>query len=358
MGTGRSLSSTPGWASSSILSVLALGLFILAMVVTASRTAAASGQEGLIEGWDWLPPAEVESRLPDTHPANYYAYAARLWKDAESDKAVFWLYVGQLRYRFLLLTEPNADPSGDPALFGSLHETIGGPINLYAGSDTSKWVDQINSALQWDESNRNGFTSKSKYRKQWEEARAGLVKLRDDILAHADEIRNQRAQQGIGEVGMRNGVYVEERRARMPADWPALEPATSLDRVVGAYMAELRLGHSLFFSEGSKAIRAATFEISKAESGGMLLVAKKGDAELVRRTVSIRERDGAILFEGDFKPDDGSSCANHQTVHLRVNAASDLVVESDVLAEGMCPGHSVPVHEVFTFWYRAARVSN
>jgi len=62
---------------------------------------------------------------------------------AANDKAVLWMYAGQLRFRFLLMTEPKADPSGDPALSASLQETIGTPINAYVGADTDKWVSQI-----------------------------------------------------------------------------------------------------------------------------------------------------------------------------------------------------------------------
>jgi hypothetical protein len=285
-------------------------------------------------------------------------YAGQLWKEENKDKAVFWYYVGQLRFRFLLASKPDADPSGGPALFESLQATIGQPIALYAGADTKKWVEQINSALEWDKSNPNGFTSKSEYHRQWDEVRAGLMTLRDQIVAHADDIQKQRAQQGIGEVGMKNGVSVEERRAKMPTDWPPLEPNTPMDRVVGAYRADLRLGHTLFFGEGPKTVRATKFEISKVEPDGILIVAKRGEEELVRRTVSVREQDGAIVFEGDGKPDYMSSGSIHEMVYLRVNAAGDLVVQSDWLTQGTLQNKPTPIRELNTFWFRAARVSN
>jgi len=49
----------------------------------------------------------------------------------------------------------------------------------------------------------------------------------------------------------------------MPADWPPLEATKSVDRVVGVYKADLRLGHTLFLGEGAKAASATTFAISR-----------------------------------------------------------------------------------------------
>ena len=343
----------------------AAGLFALALLavtltcdpIIEAGQVGTSANSGLIDGIDRLSTSEIEARLPNSHPVNYYLYAGRLWKEGSKDQAVFWYYVGQLRFRFLLAAEPDSDPSGGPALFESLQSMIGEPINLYAGSDTKKWVEQINSALEWDASNPNGFTSKSAYPRQLEQVRSGLIKLRDDIVAHAEDIQKQRAQQGIGEVGVRNGVYVEERKAKMPTDWPPLESVTPLDKVVGSYKADLRLGHTLFLGEGAKTLRAATFEISKDGADGILFVAKRDEEELVRRTANVREQDGAIMFEGESKPDYMSSGGIHETVYLRVNTAGDLVVQSNWLTQGTYQNKATPVRQLNTFWFRAARIS-
>ena len=53
------------------------------------------------------PRQDVEQALPASHPSNYYAYATRLFHDGSKDDAVFWFYVGQIRYRFYLSAHPN-----------------------------------------------------------------------------------------------------------------------------------------------------------------------------------------------------------------------------------------------------------
>ena len=73
-----------------------------------------------------------------------------MFREGKKDEAVFWFYVGQLRYRFHLKANPNMDPSGDPALFSSLSATVGKTINEYAGGNVKDWVKAIDRALKWD----------------------------------------------------------------------------------------------------------------------------------------------------------------------------------------------------------------
>jgi len=141
--------------------------------------------------------AEVEAALPGKHPAAYYIYAQRLFSEGRKDDAVFWAYAGQLRYRFHLSANPALSADGDPAVFASLHWTVGQTINGYAGGDTKMWVTQIDRVLSWDEETSNGFTSKEKYKMQWQETRSGLLSLRQTIIRDAENIRLQREAVGL-----------------------------------------------------------------------------------------------------------------------------------------------------------------
>ena len=330
-------------------------LVVCGPVSAGPSTLATTGKEWQIEGIDTLPPAEIERQLPNANPLNYFLYAGRLFRDGQNDKAVFWYHAGELRFKFMTLAHQSSPDAGQ-ALFESMQATVGQPISLYAGSDTKKWVDEINAVLQWDASTPNGFTSKEQYRRQWNDSRSWLAKVRDQIPAHADEIQKRRAEQGIGHIGVENGVYIEEHKPKMPVDWPALAATSSVDGVVGIYKAEFRLGHTLFLGEGQKARRATTFDVSKDGSDGILIVAKSGEDELVRRTMSAREQDGAVVFEADTKADYLSEGSIHETVYLRLNAVGDLVVQSDWLTEGY-RNKTMPVRESNRFWFRAERLT-
>jgi hypothetical protein len=68
-------------------------------------------------------------------------------RSRQKDEAVFWFYAGQLRYRvYLLANKDKLKPSGDPALFASLSEEIGRPLNEYAFGDIpqlAKTIDAV-----------------------------------------------------------------------------------------------------------------------------------------------------------------------------------------------------------------------
>jgi hypothetical protein len=144
---------------------------------------------GLADGK--LSPAQIEQQLPNANPVNYYIYSEQLFRAGRKDQAVQWFYAGQLRYRFLLSTVPRSDPSAGVALFDSLLNEFGPPINHYGASDPPNWVKQIDAALQWDASNPNGYTSKTRYPHQLQDVRAGLTNFRSYVAAHADELKKK-----------------------------------------------------------------------------------------------------------------------------------------------------------------------
>lgn len=144
-----------------------------------------------------LPSAQIEDKLPGEHPSSYYVYAGRLFSEGKKDEAVLWFYIGQLRYRIHLKANPHLDPSGDPALFSSLNATLGQTINEYAGGDPRMWAKQIASALKWDETHSNGFTSKEKFKGIHAAIRQGLAGLGKQIENGADKIREERKKRGL-----------------------------------------------------------------------------------------------------------------------------------------------------------------
>ena len=305
--------------------------------------------------------AEIERRLPDEHPSHYYLYAGRLWGAGKRDDAVFWFYTGQLRFRFHLLSNPSLERSGDPALFGSLQATIGEPINLYVGGDPKKWMKRIDEVLKWDAKTKNGFTAKTTHHKELEEVRAGLTKLRDYVEKNQEQIRAQREEQGIGEVGVVNGIYLEERKKKMPKDWPALQTTTSLAMLAGSYESsfEAGLGPILFFEDQSKVLSAKSVVLSAAGNDLLLIVAKRGDEELLSRTVKVRREKGSVLFDETRTASQRGLAEGgaRETTFLRLNTAGELVIQRESITEGKYAGKPTPVRLSFTHWSRAKRLA-
>jgi hypothetical protein len=126
-------------------------------------------------------------------PAAYYEKAAANWANGAREDATFWLYVAQLRSRARLTARTDLDPTGEPALYSALMETVGRPINEYAFGDVAEACRQIDRALRWDEDNPDPSIPDAMRRT----TQAGLMKLKDYMLSNVDEIRRQRAASGL-----------------------------------------------------------------------------------------------------------------------------------------------------------------
>ena len=153
------------------------------------------GESGKLEDQT---PAQLKKDLEEKHPAAYYMLATKLFKDsATKQEGLFWFYVGQIRYRYHLAANPELSPDGDPALFASLSEVVGRPINEWAGGVPDIWIAEMSHALEWDNAHENRFTPKSKSPEKYNQIRAGLVAMRDQITAMKDKLPEMRRKNGI-----------------------------------------------------------------------------------------------------------------------------------------------------------------
>ena len=126
-------------------------------------------------------------------PSEIMLRAAPLMQAGSGDEATFWFYAGQLRWRSRLNGGPAQDPTGEPALFSSLIETLGPPVNAWAFGDIPKLQQTIDAVLVWDARYPDPSLDPAVH----ERMRAGLTALRDQIGREADMIRAERASRGL-----------------------------------------------------------------------------------------------------------------------------------------------------------------
>jgi len=315
------------------------------------------------------PAAEVERRLPDSHPAQYFTYAGRAWHEGRRDDAVFWLYVAQLRYRFHLAVHPPADPSGDPALFGSLLATVGEPINRYAGGDIANWRKQIARALQWDQATPNGFTSKQEFAKAWQQTRAGLEKMSADLGQNAAKLSQQREalRQRESHPPARPAAPhqpsppAKPPKIEMPADWPALEPRTTAAMIAGSYQGGINspFARVFFESEQGKVPPATspTFEIAAPDEHHLGIRAVRGGRVVRERVLDVQQTDVAVVFT-ETAPDREAGLQLgpvRRRVTLRKNTAGDLVIQREIFVVPPAADAAESAPPKYTFWNRATR---
>lgn len=141
-------------------------------------------------------PVEVAA-LAGQHPAAYYQRAAQLFHTGKKDDAVFLFYLGQLRYRARLSARRDLKPDGDPALFASLSEVVGRPLNEYAFGDIPALARTIDAVLAYDKANPDRFTPPASFPQAYAGVREGLGAMRTQMLADADKIRATRRRNGL-----------------------------------------------------------------------------------------------------------------------------------------------------------------
>lgn len=131
------------------------------------------------------------------HPAEDYKRAANLFRAGRQDDAVYWFFHGQYRYRAHLIARPALPRDGDPALFASLSQSIGKPINEYAFGDIPRLLQTLDRVIAEAQSQDDAFTPKSEFAAAHQRTLAGLISMRDEIDRTRDQIRAQRTKNGL-----------------------------------------------------------------------------------------------------------------------------------------------------------------
>lgn len=167
-----------------------LGLLVLAVGLSCGQAQASTAYLNQT-------PATIEAGIEAKHPVAYLVIATKLFQSGKKDEAVFWFYLGQLRYRTYLMAWPKVDTSGDAELFSSLFSSMGPEIDQYADSDPDMLSKTIDRVLAWDDSHDDTFTSKKAYAAERQSVRKGLIELREYNLAQAERAKTMRSDMGL-----------------------------------------------------------------------------------------------------------------------------------------------------------------
>jgi len=177
---------------------LGLPSVALALVCAAALAApAAPAPQASEPDFMKMTPEQLLVGIEQQHPIVYYTLATKLFEAGRKEEAVFWFYAGQLRFRFRLLSHPDLEPSGEPALFASMNAGLGPPINEYAFGDLKALHKTLENVLDWDAQHDNGDTSKTEHASELKQIRDGLTGMIDYIDKNGDSIRKQRTANGL-----------------------------------------------------------------------------------------------------------------------------------------------------------------
>lgn len=234
-----------------------------------------------------LPYDEIENRITAQHPALYMTYAGRVFGENSKAEGIFWYYVAQIRYRHHLAANPDLEVSGDPALYASFSHTLGTTINKHAGSNPDLWIEMIERALEWDDANQNGFTSKTSHAEEYAEVRKGLEDLKAEIRDNRQAILD---------------------RDKMPRDWPSLLDLDSVKELAGDYSTASfdllpiwLLGDELSVEQQ---IETEVVRISQESDSSILVTGIAGERTLGQQIITLNEAGKGYSFTDEQGAED------------------------------------------------------
>ena len=143
-----------------------------------------------------------KARLLDKeHPEKYFEAIGEWLKESKYNDAAFLYHVGITRYRYYNAVNPDYQTSGDGALLASLEYIYGEAINPYLRTNIDNFISVLKAAGDYCARNDYAFypkaknparydtlvtgythmiqileTNREKYRKQWDDERAQLMK--------------------------------------------------------------------------------------------------------------------------------------------------------------------------------------
>ncbi len=173
---------------------LGLALLLAVALPVSIITAGESRKMDEIEDLFSQSPEELARDIEHKHPVTSLLLAKRLFETGKQDESVFWFYLGQLRYRAYLAAHPDLDPTGEPALFTSLMDVLGRPVNQYAFGDIPELARTLDRVLAWDDAHPDDYAPPSPTRSG---VKDGLKKMRAKIIAEQDDIRANRTANGL-----------------------------------------------------------------------------------------------------------------------------------------------------------------
>jgi hypothetical protein len=134
-------------------------------------------------------------------------------KESKFNDAAFLYYLGRLRYRYYNAVNPAYEASGDGALLGSFEYIFGETLNLYLKTNIRNFISVVKASGDYFAQHDYAFypkahnpakydtlataytvlvknleTNTEKYRKEWDEERAELMKSIDEQIAEYNKL--------------------------------------------------------------------------------------------------------------------------------------------------------------------------
>lgn len=123
----------------------------------------------------------VAENLEKQHPVVFFEEAGKRLANGQTNDAGFLYYLGSLRYRYYLISNPDFNPSGEPAIFSSMKYIIGEQVNTALRENIDSLIVILDSVICWDKRHDYIYFSKTKHPEKHQEVLNGLIDLRKEV---------------------------------------------------------------------------------------------------------------------------------------------------------------------------------
>ena len=134
---------------------------------------------------------QLVDSLDRVSPEAFYQKSAELLSQFKIDQAVFLLNLGQLRFKYFNLTDPNYSASGGGALLMSLNYTLAEPINKYLKINIDNYIEILNSCIEWHSKHDYVFVTENKDSIKYNKLTNSLIAIRDNYIKNKDSLKKE-----------------------------------------------------------------------------------------------------------------------------------------------------------------------
>lgn len=175
---------------------------LAALVVSATITSA-DAQMGLrklddpFERWyltEKPVPEDFEEKPLSYHPNFGYKHADALFKAGQKERAVYWMYQSQLRYRIQLDCHDLGPWDKDYDIYVALNADIDSEQNQWLGGDVQLWLDTVYKVQQDYDVTKDMLFSDGQCSDSAKGVMEGMDGLLDYLAQNPDDIRATRSE--------------------------------------------------------------------------------------------------------------------------------------------------------------------
>lgn len=129
--------------------------------------------------------------LDKGNPLGFYYKAMELISNFKPDQAAFLMNLGQLRFKYYNLTNPEYTKSGDGALATSLNYMLAEPISQFYKANVDNYIAVLNACIAWHAKHDYEFVTSNRDTSKYHQLTHQMTAVRDNYLNNKETFQKR-----------------------------------------------------------------------------------------------------------------------------------------------------------------------